>query len=474
MDLMGTARWGQAKRGQRFDPLGAFSPCSSASRASRLTFAFVSCLLLLRPVSSDLFQLPSSQLSFNSGRGSFSQVPGKRSHNAPILPSHINKIFGPLEAIYRLHTGFLADLQAILEKWEGVDEATEKVVELFFDLVPHMSVYGDYISNHVHAMTELEQLCSGSAQLNEFLRCQVNAAYWEAYSAEARTNNVEPIAPHARAKEVIMQLRKNPDMFKDRWKQVRKVRKCFVGAEFVAWALAVELAATRESATALGQLLVDYKMVLRVAGRNNVFKDKKDAWYRCKEDDSAEAEEKKGDGDDDIMSSQHDDLVVLKGLRDSAIFRMVPRDAINRLAANCQLLNLVRGDNVIVAGSKEDEIMYIIASGTVGVYVDGVDTAVTYMSSGRFFGEMSLLTGMPRTATIRAEEACKLIQVTLLALAPLVQAMPQLIDQIAETITMRRCRPSACALPARRRVAVRARRSDLLRRFAMLTVSASR
>jgi len=63
---------------------------------------------------------------------------------------------------------------------------------------------------------------------------------------------------------------------------------------------------------------------------------------------------------------------------------------------------------------------------------------VTYMSAGRFFGEMSLLTGTPRSASIRAEESCKLIQVTRDALAPLIRAMPQIADQIAEVITTRR------------------------------------
>lgn len=39
------------------------------------------------------------------------------------------------------------------------------------------------------------------------------------------------------------------------------------------------------------------------------------------------------------------------------------------------------------------------------------EAQVTYMSAGRFFGEMSLLTGKARSASIKAEETCKLIQV---------------------------------------------------------------
>lgn len=137
--------------------------------------------------------------------------------------------------------------------------------------------------------------------------------------------------------------------------------------------------------------------------------------------------------------TDYDDLVIEKGLRDAAIFRVLPNQARSQLRGNCKLLCFNTGDTVIKQGTDDvDEAMYIIVYGTVGVYIGTNPEAVTFMSSGRFFGEMGLLTGALRTASIKAEETCKLIQVTRTALAPLIEAMPQLADQIAEVITMRR------------------------------------
>lgn len=110
--------------------------------------------------------------------------------------------------------------------------------------------------------------------------------------------------------------------------------------------------------------------------------------------------------------TDYDDLVIEKGLRDAAIFRVLPTQARNQLRASCKLLSFNTGEVVITQGSEDtDEAMYIIVTGTVGVYIGKNPEAVTYMSSGRFFGEMGLLTGAQRTASIKAEESCRLIQV---------------------------------------------------------------
>ena len=52
------------------------------------------------------------------------------------------------------------------------------------------------------------------------------------------------------------------------------------------------------------------------------------------------------------------------------------------------------------------------------------------MGPGRFFGEMSLLTGTARSATIRAEEPCRLVRVARSALRPILERMPPLASQV--------------------------------------------
>jgi len=351
----------------------------------------------------------------------------------------IHNMFGRLKELHKLHLELLMELQHVVDNMQGAPQIG-RIAEIFVALTPHLEVYIGYINNHAFTMAEIEQLNSSSSELAAFLTQQSKAASWEANSAEARTEQVEPVAPHARAREVLLRFRAIPNQIRDRRKHMRKYRMCFSGSDFISWAVSSELCASRTSGVELGQLLLDQNLVFRVDVAKSVFKDK-NALYRCFADEAqfAKIAEDLRDKHNELMEGEHDDLIILKGLRDAAILRVLPKQALAILSESCQLLTFQQGDAIIEQGIEEDdEAMYIIVTGTVGVYVSGVPHAVTYMSAGRFFGEMSLLTGKARSATIKAEEVCRLIEVTRSSLAPLLEAMPQLADQIAEVITMRR------------------------------------
>ncbi len=65
------------------------------------------------------------------------------------------------------------------------------------------------------------------------------------------------------------------------------------------------------------------------------------------------------------------------------------------------------GDYVVRTGEIGDE-MYFISRGKVEVLSADEQTVYATLDSGKFFGEISLLLSMPRTATIRAIEFCDL------------------------------------------------------------------
>ena len=57
--------------------------------------------------------------------------------------------------------------------------------------------------------------------------------------------------------------------------------------------------------------------------------------------------------------------------------------------------------------------MYLIARGEVKVFTRGKDGATVYLAKlgeGDFFGEVSVLTGKPRTATITASQRTELLR----------------------------------------------------------------
>lgn len=65
----------------------------------------------------------------------------------------------------------------------------------------------------------------------------------------------------------------------------------------------------------------------------------------------------------------------------------------------------VKGEVLITQG-KTGEIFYILASGRVGIYLKRalIDRQVTTLGPHSFFGELSLLTNEPRTASVVGEE----------------------------------------------------------------------
>jgi len=71
-----------------------------------------------------------------------------------------------------------------------------------------------------------------------------------------------------------------------------------------------------------------------------------------------------------------------------------------------------RGESVFEEGEK-GRTMYIVQSGTVGLYqqVKGEAERLSTLEKGDFFGEMSILEGLPRTVSARVEEDAEVIEI---------------------------------------------------------------
>ncbi|QMV42517.1 cyclic nucleotide-binding domain-containing protein [Cohnella cholangitidis] len=73
---------------------------------------------------------------------------------------------------------------------------------------------------------------------------------------------------------------------------------------------------------------------------------------------------------------------------------------------NGESLNLLAGETIFREGDTGRQ-MFVLLEGTVEVYVqsDGARIPVAKFSPGDFFGEMSLLEGLPRSGTAVARRA---------------------------------------------------------------------
>ncbi|WP_330202938.1 mechanosensitive ion channel domain-containing protein [Cyanobacterium sp. DS4] len=90
---------------------------------------------------------------------------------------------------------------------------------------------------------------------------------------------------------------------------------------------------------------------------------------------------------------------------------------------------------------KENEIgdtFYIILSGKVKVFVEKINKHLNYLEAGSFFGELSLMLGMPRTATVKAVEPTILFCINQANFRKLLMKNPELYDLIVNKLSERK------------------------------------
>ena len=88
-----------------------------------------------------------------------------------------------------------------------------------------------------------------------------------------------------------------------------------------------------------------------------------------------------------------------------SVFRDLPREEIETVAATLQTIEVDAGETIVRQGAPADKF-FIIVDGEVAVEVDVADGGqprrLATLSSGQFFGEMAILRETPRLATVRA------------------------------------------------------------------------
>ena len=84
--------------------------------------------------------------------------------------------------------------------------------------------------------------------------------------------------------------------------------------------------------------------------------------------------------------------------------------------------------------------MFILIHGEVEVilHTNDTDTTVATLRAGQVFGEMCILTGEKRSATVRAKTECDLWEIDRAVLQPLIQANTALAERLSELLARRR------------------------------------
>jgi small-conductance mechanosensitive channel len=126
-------------------------------------------------------------------------------------------------------------------------------------------------------------------------------------------------------------------------------------------------------------------------------------------------------------------------LRGEPLFHCLSDTQIDNLVKQSELNHFGRGERVVEEG-QEGNSMFILLRGAAQVSVakNGSTIPVATLRSGDCFGEMSLLTGEKRSATVRAEGDCYVMEIGKDVMGEVIRESPDCLKQLSELLARRK------------------------------------
>jgi small-conductance mechanosensitive channel/CRP-like cAMP-binding protein len=129
----------------------------------------------------------------------------------------------------------------------------------------------------------------------------------------------------------------------------------------------------------------------------------------------------------------------LQSLEQVGLLDVLGKDHLENLAMQSRELRFAGGEPIIRQGDP-GESMFVVLSGTVEVTAaeDGLGpVALAHLGPGDFFGEMSLMTGAARSATVTAVTETQVVEVDKVAFRGILAAEPSLVAKISDSLSTR-------------------------------------
>jgi CRP-like cAMP-binding protein len=128
-----------------------------------------------------------------------------------------------------------------------------------------------------------------------------------------------------------------------------------------------------------------------------------------------------------------------QALASMELFNPLKPDELQRLARSLRDVPFAPGEALVRQGDDADSL-YVIAKGRVSIHVlvDGSDKEVAQLQQGSYFGEMGLMTGEPRNATVQALSHVDTYHLDKAAFRQLLLSRPELADSMAEVLAKRK------------------------------------
>jgi small-conductance mechanosensitive channel/CRP-like cAMP-binding protein len=151
------------------------------------------------------------------------------------------------------------------------------------------------------------------------------------------------------------------------------------------------------------------------------------------------------------LKSQEEQSRARTILESEPLFDCLTPEQIDRLIGGSRTLRFGRGEKMIDQGA-EGSSMFVLLHGAAHVSVsqNGAMIRVASLRMGDSFGEMSLLTGERRTATVRAEDDCEVLEISKPAMAAVLREAPECVSKLSDLLAARKMETDGVLQDARR------------------------
>ena len=137
------------------------------------------------------------------------------------------------------------------------------------------------------------------------------------------------------------------------------------------------------------------------------------------------------------LRSEGDVMAAAARLGAVDLFDELPQDVRIALSRSAQEHIYAAGESIVRQGNAGSS-MYVVLSGRARVLLEPSGQEVAIIEPGGIFGEMSMLTGDPRTATVRAIEDVRVLEVTAERFREVVIERPGLVEHVSSVVAARR------------------------------------
>jgi small-conductance mechanosensitive channel/CRP-like cAMP-binding protein len=131
----------------------------------------------------------------------------------------------------------------------------------------------------------------------------------------------------------------------------------------------------------------------------------------------------------------------VKTLKRVELFKQLTDEELNKLAARVKYAPFAKGNVITKQGAANQYWLFVIINGETEVYVEaqnGEKLSVNILGKGDVFGEMSLMTGSPRVASVIARTDVECYRLDKEAFEEIMLARPSIAEEMSQILVERR------------------------------------